>query len=188
MNGGAMLRTCNIALTPEDINVFDYTDLVHLKIDGVSTYWTVQKIKDYKPNKKQLTEVELIEWKYDSNYGEKIELAKKKRNTTGFTEGEETFIPSSRDVATKSNNNIYSEKRNISLLEESGLTVDKNGDITVGSDELIVQSEDGTICNLVYTDKEDLKKLYLKKEESQENDGYGLNIEKPYIEKNDNHC
>ena len=189
MNGGAMLRTCNIALTPEDINVFDYTDLVHLKIDGVSTYWTVQKIKDYKPNKKQLTEVELIEWKYDSNYGEKIEQSKKKRNTTGFTEGEETFIPSLRDVATKSNNNIYSEKRNISLLEESGLTVDKNGDITVGADELIVQSEDGTICNLVYTDKEDLKKLYLKKEEEKGLDQYGLDIDKPYTEEqDDNRC
>tara|TARA_R110000824_G_scaffold72595_2_gene185181 strand:- start:3643 stop:7350 length:3708 start_codon:yes stop_codon:yes gene_type:complete len=67
MSGGATTRTCKMNLTAGDIARFDYRDLIHIKIDSVSTYWTVQAIKDYKPNKKELTTVELIEWKYDSN-------------------------------------------------------------------------------------------------------------------------
>ena len=66
MSGGAVTRTCKMNLTASDIARFDYRDLIHIKIDGVSTYWTVQAIKDYKPNKRELTTVELIEWKYDS--------------------------------------------------------------------------------------------------------------------------
>jgi hypothetical protein len=188
MNGGAMLRTCTVALTAEDINLFDYTDLVHVKIDGVSTYWTVQRIKDYMPNKKQLTEVDLIEWKYDQNYSPRNN-SKKRSIKVGSVEGEETIAYLSRSDTRKSNKIDYKEKRNDTLLGESGLSVNSKGEIVVGADELIVQSEDGTICNLVYTDKEDLKKLYLKKEEIQEIDRYGLDVKKPYIdEQDDNNC
>lgn len=64
MNGGVALRTCKIALTAQDISLFDYRDLILLQIDGVSTYWTVQAIKDYKPNRQsELTTVELVEFK-----------------------------------------------------------------------------------------------------------------------------
>jgi len=183
-----MLRTCTVALTAEDINLFDYTDLVHVKIDGVSTYWTVQRIKDYMPNKKQLTEVDLIEWKYDQNYSPRNN-SKKRSIKVGSVEGEETIAYLSRSDTRKSNKIDYKEKRNDTLLGESGLSVNSKGEIVVGADELIVQSEDGTICNLVYTDKEDLKKLYLKKEEIQEIDRYGLDVKKPYIdEQDDNNC
>jgi hypothetical protein len=64
MNGGAALRTCMMNLNPVDIAIFDYRDLIHMEIDGVSTYWTVNKIVDYKPNQKVLTKVELVEWKH----------------------------------------------------------------------------------------------------------------------------
>ena len=32
---------------------------------GISTYWTVNKVADYKPGLDELTKVELIEWKYE---------------------------------------------------------------------------------------------------------------------------
>ena len=68
INGGSALRTCNMNLTPLDVSLFDYRDLIHLEIDGVSTYWTIHKIIDYKPNGNQLTKVELIEYKQGLNY------------------------------------------------------------------------------------------------------------------------
>ena len=63
MNGGAALRTCMMDLSAVDIAIFDYRDLIHMEIDAVSTYWTVNKIIDYKPNQNKVTKVELIEWK-----------------------------------------------------------------------------------------------------------------------------
>ena len=70
MNGGSALRTCKINLNANDISGFDYRDLILLNIDGVSTYWTVNSIKDYKPNKNELTTVELIEWKQAKDFGQ----------------------------------------------------------------------------------------------------------------------
>ena len=72
INGGSALRTCNLNLTPLDIALFDYRDLIHLEIDGVATYWTVHKIIDYKPNDSQLTKVELIEYKQGLNYSRNL--------------------------------------------------------------------------------------------------------------------
>lgn len=69
MNGGSALRTCKINLNANDISGFDYRDLILLNIDGVATYWTVNSIKDYKPNKNELTTVELIEWKQAKDFG-----------------------------------------------------------------------------------------------------------------------
>jgi len=71
MNGGAALRTCKMALTPNDIAGFDYRDLIVLTIDDVPTYWTVNKIKDYKPNQEVLTTVELIEWKNANDFAKR---------------------------------------------------------------------------------------------------------------------
>ena len=48
-------------LNAVDIAAFDYKDLIHITIDNVSTYWTVNKIVDYKPNQNVLTKVELLE-------------------------------------------------------------------------------------------------------------------------------
>jgi len=64
INGGVCIRTCQMNLTQNDISNFNYRDIIHLRIDGVSTYWTINKIKDYKPGKSELTTVELVEWKY----------------------------------------------------------------------------------------------------------------------------
>jgi hypothetical protein len=54
-------------LNQNDIANFNYRDIIHLRIDAVSTYWTINKIKDYKPGKSELTTVELVEWKYGIN-------------------------------------------------------------------------------------------------------------------------
>lgn len=67
INGGVCIRTCKMNLTPNDISNFNYRDIIHLRIDAVSTYWTINKIKDYKPGKAELTTVELVEWKYGIN-------------------------------------------------------------------------------------------------------------------------
>lgn len=64
INGGVALRTCQMNLNQNDIASFNYRDIIHLKIDGVATYWTVNKIIDYKPGSNELTKVELVEWKY----------------------------------------------------------------------------------------------------------------------------
>ena len=69
MNGGSALRTCKMNLDANDIALFDYRDLILLKIDEVNTYWTVNKIKDYTPNQNLLTTVELLEWKQDVDFG-----------------------------------------------------------------------------------------------------------------------
>ncbi len=69
ISGGAALRTCFINLSHLDISQFDFRDVIKLKLDGgVATYWTVNKIIDYKPGKAELTKVELVEWKYGFTY------------------------------------------------------------------------------------------------------------------------
>lgn len=67
INGGVCIRTCKMNLNQNDIANFNYRDIIHLRIDAVSTYWTINKIKDYKPGKAELTTVELVEWKYGIN-------------------------------------------------------------------------------------------------------------------------
>jgi hypothetical protein len=69
MNGGAALRTCKMNLNQNDIASFDYKDIIKLEIDNVPTYWTINKITDYKPNQEVLTTVELIEYKEKVQYG-----------------------------------------------------------------------------------------------------------------------
>ncbi len=64
ISGGAALRKCKMYLTPNDIALVDLRDIIKLQIDGVYTYWTINKIKDYQPGQDKLTVVELIEWKY----------------------------------------------------------------------------------------------------------------------------
>ena len=87
MNGGAALRTCWMNLNPVDIATFDYRDLIHLTIDGVSTYWTINKIIDYKPNQNVLTKVELIEWKHALDFSREAEQGEpQSKLTDGGTE------------------------------------------------------------------------------------------------------
>ncbi len=65
ISGGAALRKCKMNLSANDIAMIDMRDVIKLKIDGVYTYWTINKIKDYQPGQDKLTDVELIEWKYN---------------------------------------------------------------------------------------------------------------------------
>ena len=67
INGSVCMRTCKMNLNQNDIANFNYRDIIHLRIDAVSTYWTINKIKDYKPGSAELTTVELVEWKYGIN-------------------------------------------------------------------------------------------------------------------------
>ena len=65
ISGGAALRTCMMDLTPTDIANFDFRNIIRIEMDGgIATYWTVNKVSDYKPGLDELTRVELIEWKY----------------------------------------------------------------------------------------------------------------------------
>tara|TARA_R110000851_G_scaffold114153_1_gene239101 strand:+ start:6755 stop:11029 length:4275 start_codon:yes stop_codon:yes gene_type:complete len=73
ISGGAALRSCMMDLSPNDISQVDMRDLIKLKIEGVYTYWTINKISDYKPGRDELTKVELIEWKYGDGGVQKIE-------------------------------------------------------------------------------------------------------------------
>lgn len=62
INGGVALRTCKMNLKDADVSDFDYRDIIKLKMDGVCTYWTLNKIIDYKPGGDELTKVELVEF------------------------------------------------------------------------------------------------------------------------------
>jgi hypothetical protein len=73
ISGGAALRSCMMDLSPNDIAQVDMRDLIKIKIDGVYTYWTINKISDYKPGRDELTKVELVEWKYGDGGVQKIE-------------------------------------------------------------------------------------------------------------------
>ena len=98
MNGGSALRTCKMNLNQRDIADFDYRDLIHLEIDNVSTYWTVNKIKDYKPNQEVLTTVELVEYKT------KIDFNHRKQTTSTGTKD----IPiGTRSLTKKFENNNF---------------------------------------------------------------------------------
>jgi len=126
MNGGSALRTCKMNLTPNDIASFDYRDLIHLKIHGVSTYWTVNKIKDYKPNQEGLTTVELLEWK------QAVDFAKMSPEVRGGVKGKKKLtgeqIPSKVDKGV--NVQTYSA---ISKREQGGAALDNNsGNISLG--------------------------------------------------------
>ncbi len=160
MSGDAVIRTCKFNLSAIDINLFDYKDIIHLKIDNVSTYWTVQEIKDYKPNKKELTSVELIEWKQDNNYVAKT--TRKRRNTSPVEE--ETSLK--KNLTTIEPITTVVQKSNLSKIDEA-ITIRDNGDFELYGGELIVEDDNGTICTLVYTDDVDVKKLYLPKEEGE---------------------
>jgi hypothetical protein len=161
MSGGAAVRTCKMALSAVDINVFDYRDIIHLKIDGVSTYWTVQAIKDYKPNQRVLTTVELIEWKQDNNYVGSS--TKKTSNKIDIQEEEDT----SKEYTASVNPVAYEPKSNLERIEEA-ITVTDVGDVKLYGGEIIVEEENGMICTLVYTDGDCVEKLYLPKEADDE--------------------
>ena len=62
ITGGAALRTCMMNLKDADVSALDYRDIIRLKIDGVMTYWTINKIKDFKPGGDDLTKVELVQF------------------------------------------------------------------------------------------------------------------------------
>jgi len=162
MTGGAAVRTCQMALSPVDINLFDYRDIIHLKIDGVSTYWTVQAIKDYKPNQRVLTTVELIEWKQDNNYVGNS--TKKTSNKIDVQEEQDTGKGYTAPVSPVS----YEPKSNLQRIEDA-ITVTDVGDIKLYGGEIIVEEENGMICTLVYTDGDCVEKLYLPKQADDEN-------------------
>ena len=159
VSGGAALRTCKMALTSVDINLFDYRDIIHLKIDNVSTYWTVYKIKDYKPNKRELTTVELVEWRYDSNYATPTTV----RNKVTQPEGQVTLNKDQLLDKVSGQVSLVEEKTNLEKIDNA-INVDNSGHVELYGGELVVEETDGTICTVLYTDGEDLKKVYLQPE------------------------
>lgn len=75
VSGGSALRTCMMDLSQADISHFDFRDIIKIDMDGgIPTYWTVNKIIDYKPGKDVLTKVELVEWKYGFDGGKARKL------------------------------------------------------------------------------------------------------------------
>jgi hypothetical protein len=126
-NGGAALRTCKMNLLPNDIASFDYRDLIHLKIDGVSTYWTVNKIKDYKPNQQVLTTVELVEWKNATDFAH---MKDSERGGFRARKGKNTSHEIPRNVDKGVNVQTYSA---VSKREFGGAAIDNNsGNISSG--------------------------------------------------------
>lgn len=69
INQKGTLRTCNMLLTANDINQFDYRDIIKLDFGNVPSYWTVNKISDYKPGRNELTKVELVEFNLNTSVG-----------------------------------------------------------------------------------------------------------------------
>jgi hypothetical protein len=50
VSGGAALRSCMMDLSATDIANFDFRNIIKIVMDGgISTYWTVNKVADYKP-------------------------------------------------------------------------------------------------------------------------------------------
>lgn len=129
MNGGAALRTCKMNLTPNDIAAFDYRDLIFIMIDGVPTYWTVNKIKDYKPNQEVLTVVELIEWKNAKDFAH---IIKDKQNSARRINQTQTPINVNMGVNTQSYNTIQkNEKGGVAIQNNSG-NISSGGGIALG--------------------------------------------------------
>jgi|TARA_R110002074_G_scaffold1973_3_gene11881 hypothetical protein len=104
LNGNSILRTCYMNLTAVDIAVFDYRDLIHLKIDDVSTYWVVNKIIDYKPNQNVLTKVELIEWRSGKRFNEKRRTTKSKETGLQGVYNEVTLSQNTKEGLVLKNN------------------------------------------------------------------------------------
>ena len=164
MNGGAMLRTCKFALTPVDINLFDYKDKIHLKIDTGMHRLGFESIDDIENGKKELTEVELIEWKHDTSWGGKSTSSKRIQSKV---EEQETYdVSLEQQVKSSIEYGITNNEREKAIqdLAQVGLTVDKNGEIQMYGGEL-ESFNLGSISNLVYTEDTDVRKLYLQKEE-----------------------
>tara|TARA_R110000744_G_C19323086_1_gene557817 strand:- start:939 stop:1679 length:741 start_codon:yes stop_codon:yes gene_type:complete len=186
MNGGAALRTCKIHLNPNDIAMFDYRDLIKIVIDNVATYWTVQKIKDYKPNQEVLTTVELVEYKTKVDFGNvgeddnytgqstqsevpqsryentpqsiSTQINKNKGNTLG-----EGIIASGNQVVVgkyniQNKDDVFSVGTGSNDLDRvTALSIDSCGEVTIAGGELIVEETTGVVHDLVFTETKTLQ-------------------------------
>jgi len=161
VSGGAALRTCMMDLSPTDIANFDFRNIIKIVMDGgISTYWTINKVADYKPALDQLTKVELIEWKYEvpaeikgqkaklvippTNYGGldvmnpdggSAIIKEKDRTIVLSTNGEYSIIadadiPPQNLLATSNNVTIKSEDMTAPQANQSALMVNKSNGIT----------------------------------------------------------
>jgi hypothetical protein len=124
MNGGAALRTCRMNLNAIDIAAFDYRDLIHLQIDGVSTYWTINKIIDYKPNQNELTRVELVEWKQAADYARSRGEAKRVGGTQDVSE--ETIIKDTKSSGLVLTNNTHNSSKGTGIAFGRGVVAEDN--------------------------------------------------------------
>jgi len=161
VSGGAALRTCMMDLTPTDIATFNFRNIIKIVMDGgVSTYWTVNKVADYKPALDDLTKVELIEWKYEvpsNKGGQKAKLSIPPTNYGGLdvmnpdggssvikeedrtiilsTNGEYSIIdnkniPTPNLLPTKNNVTIKSQLMQAPEVNQEALIVSKHNGIT----------------------------------------------------------
>lgn len=124
MNGGSALRTCKINLNAVDIATFDYRDLIHLRIDNVSTYWTVNKIIDYKPNQNLLTKVELIEWKQAKDFATNPNLSA--RNSSLINARQQSLISQSNNEGLVLKNNSQNVSLSNGIAFGNGVIANKN--------------------------------------------------------------
>ena len=142
INGGVALRTCEMNLNQNDIASFNYRDIIHLKIDEVSTYWIVNKIIDYKPGRNELTKVELVEWKY--GISERQMASAKLRGDNPVTSATREFTSNSNLMPqVVSSENTYNNAvavnkkptaRQLLINKNSGISLENNsGNSTVGN-------------------------------------------------------
>lgn len=134
MNGGSVLRSAFINLTAVDIADFDYRDLIHITIDNVSTYWTVNKIIDYNPNKKQLTKVELLEWKQAPDFA-----SSRKNSGSIMNEFSEKRIEQ-EEIAIKRNNDNGVTIENNSGNKASGTGVALGRGVVANNNQTVIGS------------------------------------------------
>ena len=78
ITGKGTLRICYLNLNDNDIATFDYRDIIKLYFDHVATYWTVNKIIDYKPGAGELTKVELVEYNLQADQSSEVSIYKNK--------------------------------------------------------------------------------------------------------------
>ena len=153
-------------LTPTDIATFNFRNIIKIVMDGgVSTYWTVNKVADYKPALDDLTKVELIEWKYEvpsNKGGQKAKLSIPPTNYGGLDvmnpDGGSSVIKEEDRTIILSTNGEYSIIDNKNIPTPNLLPTKNNVTIKsqlmqapeVNQEALIVSKHNGiTICQLL---------------------------------------
>tara|TARA_R110002020_G_scaffold290128_2_gene505576 strand:- start:8738 stop:14260 length:5523 start_codon:yes stop_codon:yes gene_type:complete len=181
--GKGTLRICKIRLNDIDIELFDYRDIIKLYFDNVATYWTVNKIKDYKPGVDELTTVELVEYRFQK--GQSTDVSIYKNQNISNIKTPDKLIKKESKSRIGPNQDIYRNKSKYAnpLVKGgkpatgggyknkntggygSAVTINQKGEVITPEDRPVLQAEINglngrTFSDIYYQDhRGDLKKL-----------------------------